>query len=86
MADQKPQPLLEAVKIAKGTKAGLPMQIQTMLKAISESKDADERVRWAKDVSRWLYTEINKPGADQFTVLGYSALQNALASYLPQGD
>lgn len=86
MADQKPQPLLEALKIAKGTKAGVPIQIQKMVKQISDSEDAAERKSWAKDVSRWLYTEINKPGVDQFTVLGYSALQNALAPYIPQDD
>ncbi|GAC1651897.1 MAG: hypothetical protein NVS9B12_00730 [Vulcanimicrobiaceae bacterium] len=86
MADQKPQPLLEAMKIAKGTKPGLPIQIQNMVKEIAESSDTEVQKGWAKDVARWLYAECNKEGADEFTILGYTALRNALAPYMPEGE
>lgn len=82
MADSKPQPLLEAMKIAKGTKAGLPMHIQNMIHQIATTQDAQERARWAQDVSRWLYAESAKPDLDHFAALGYSTLSNALATYL----
>ncbi|GAC1390949.1 MAG: hypothetical protein NVSMB31_08120 [Vulcanimicrobiaceae bacterium] len=82
MADKKSSPLLEALKIAKASKNGVPMQIQNAVKEIETSTDENERRRWANEVSRWLYAESSKPGVDKFTVMGYSALQNALAPYL----
>ncbi|MDP9018145.1 MAG: hypothetical protein M3N19_07480 [Candidatus Eremiobacteraeota bacterium] len=82
MPDRNSSPLLEALKIAKASKSGVPMQIQNAVHEIENSKDENERRRWANEVSRWLYAETSKAGVDKFTVMGYSALQNALAPYL----
>ena len=86
MSDKDSKALLEALKIAKAVKNGLPMQIQNIVREVSVSTDPLERQRWAREASRWLYSESNKPGIDQFSVLGYSALRNALAPFLPPDD
>lgn len=83
MPDEK-KALLEALKIAKAGKHGLPMQIQDSVTAIAKSTDAADQRKRANEVSRWLYAESNQPGIDQFTVMGYNALRNALAPFIPQ--
>ena len=62
------------------------MQIQNMVKEVTVATDAAERKRWANEVSRWLFSESNKPGIDQFSVMGYNALRNALAPFIPPED
>ena len=84
MPDHTKHPLLEALKIAKASPNGLPMQIQNTVKEIAESSSEIERSRKASEVSRWLYAECANPGIDQFTVMGYTALRNALAAYIPE--
>lgn len=74
--------LLEALKIAKASKNGLPMQIQDAVSEIAKSSDPQVRGKRANEVSRWLYAESNQPGVDQFTVMGYNALRNALAPFI----
>ncbi len=82
MSDTENKALLEALKIAKACKNGVPIQI---VKEVAATADPLERKRWANEVSRWLFSESKKPGIDRFSVLGYSALQNALAPFLLPG-
>ncbi|MBC5815315.1 MAG: hypothetical protein GIW97_02135 [Candidatus Eremiobacteraeota bacterium] len=84
MSDKENKALVEALKIAKNCKNGVPIQIQNMVKEVTVTADPIERKRWANEVARWLFSESNKPGIDQFSVLGYSALQNALAPFIPE--
>lgn len=74
--------LMEALKIAKASKNGLPMQIQDAVSEIANSKDPQVQGKRANDVTRWLYAESNQPGVDQFTVMGYNALRNALEPFI----
>lgn len=85
MSDNDSKALLEALKIARAVKNGVPIQIQNMVREVAAATDPREGQRWAGEVSRWLFEESNKPGIDQFSVLGYNALRNALAPFLP-GD
>lgn len=75
--------LLEALKIAKANKAGLPIQIQTAVAEIAASEDPEFQRTRAQEVSRWLFVQSNEPGVDRFTQLGYNALRGALAPFIP---
>lgn len=76
-------PLLEALKVARASKNGVPMQIQSLVQEIVDSEDPASRTQKANEISRWLYAEQQKPGVDQFTKMSYNALLNALSGYIP---
>lgn len=74
--------LLDALKVAKASKHGVPMHVQNTIEQIAGAPQSDERRAKANEIARWLYQESQAVGVDPFTQIGYNALRSALEPYM----